>query len=700
MSSIPYYRPYLKLTNFLSSFLVLDFKQIQYGLWSGDLEIHDVDLRREAVFCLLNPRSGNGDSPCYFNLKNSNIGEFKLQVPWKEFMKGQGCIVRLEVSDVNIVIDCHNRKEKKINEFRSECQEQFGKRNGSDGQSFLEKVMRHVASSLIWWALVGLFVRIRNVNVIVVREGIEIGLAVEEMDLVDLEDPSILGLDNIYVSAAIQKTLIVKDCGIFLKKSKKKALSSDFLIKPFYVSVPFRVLRSPPSKLDQKNENPITLENVNVGLGKNSGSFSAVSDQENSLSFSKDEDIIFTNNGRTPKQHHCNFIPPQSKFRKGVNPYNIQPQIIAQVSISNLEIFCSSSQYNLFFKFFSSLMKSRNAQNISCDELLDSDSSSVSSSAVAFTSKNLLPSLLTSTCSSFMVGNKPSELVTSDIENITKQEEQQNLQGQLPTFKILFSITTFQFSLANDDHMSFLSLSLIQPNLAIEGFSNLITFCQCSIHYILCKGLNDRCLLNSGSNCTNSNVINSKFPVSSEVAHCFLTGFVNYSDDLSKDDDTLKNKKLQCVFEVGSKLQIYLDADTIVEAISFFNTGVSSSMSGLKKVEEVEVDPNLKLSDIKIEKVGSSQSEDYCMHLDVRVAEIEVIIPLLQNDYSLSDLQSRGNDVDSSLRLSIEKLIFSTQSVGLTLQDPFFIHDDFCCSKTEDQFGQKVRLFDAIFIRC
>lgn len=134
----------------LSQFLEFDPEQLEIGVWSGDLSLRDVHLRKEAVAPLLNSRRGtrfgdgggtdprtttpsssasasvasaaggggrtgedDGDlqrDPLALTLVSGTVGHMRIRIPWKQLVWGQGA-VHVEISDVTIVVTAQSREE-------------------------------------------------------------------------------------------------------------------------------------------------------------------------------------------------------------------------------------------------------------------------------------------------------------------------------------------------------------------------------------------------------------------------------------------------------------------------------------------------------------------------------------------------------------------------------------------------------------
>jgi hypothetical protein len=111
--------------------LEFDPEQLELGIWSGDLSLKNIHLKKDAIHPLLNQRllkeallrqhtttntSMNEESkglkkpPLAMRLVSGTIGNLRLQIPWKRLVWGQGS-VHVEISDVMIVLSMQSREE-------------------------------------------------------------------------------------------------------------------------------------------------------------------------------------------------------------------------------------------------------------------------------------------------------------------------------------------------------------------------------------------------------------------------------------------------------------------------------------------------------------------------------------------------------------------------------------------------------------
>ncbi len=140
------YNPSAKVTGFLSKFLEFDPESLEMGIWSGDLSIKNVNLRRDAVKPLLNrkpkpttstPLRGTTEEllvsdpfadptkkdPLRVKLVKGTIGHFRMRIPWKQLVWGPGT-VQVEVSDVEIVLSLQSREETAREEAQEALEEE------------------------------------------------------------------------------------------------------------------------------------------------------------------------------------------------------------------------------------------------------------------------------------------------------------------------------------------------------------------------------------------------------------------------------------------------------------------------------------------------------------------------------------------------------------------------------------------------
>ena len=110
------YNPSAKVTELLSKFLEFDPEQLELGIWSGDLSLKNVNLRKDAVNPLLNETAMKPHmkplkrAPLHLNLVSGKVGHMRMKIPWKKLVWGQDA-VRLEISDVMIVLSLQSREE-------------------------------------------------------------------------------------------------------------------------------------------------------------------------------------------------------------------------------------------------------------------------------------------------------------------------------------------------------------------------------------------------------------------------------------------------------------------------------------------------------------------------------------------------------------------------------------------------------------
>ena len=236
--------PSKKVSEILSQFLEFDPKELQLGLWSGDLSISNVNLKQDAFDPFLNPPSkvdGDALSSLHLKLVSGKVGNLRVQIPWKRLVWGEGA-VRLHVSDVDIVLAYESRDEtrkrlKLIKRRESRVrfeddddeatstakeisdQERERKQNwlqeaekrqlqglsipssydefykcerntesetlGEDEKeaSRIDSYLRKLTSSMIWRFVAGLQASIRNVRVVLLQDGIEIGVVQHLMEV-------------------------------------------------------------------------------------------------------------------------------------------------------------------------------------------------------------------------------------------------------------------------------------------------------------------------------------------------------------------------------------------------------------------------------------------------------------------------------------------------------------------------------------
>ena len=156
------YNPSAKVTEILSKYLEFDPESLEMGIWSGDLRIKNVNLKRDALKPLLNRKSssksattaaeplsslyGSGSDdfvnisdpredptkkdPLRVKLVKGTIGHLRIGIPWKQLVWGPGT-VQVEVSDVEIVLSLQSREETTREEAQEALEEERKKEEES-----------------------------------------------------------------------------------------------------------------------------------------------------------------------------------------------------------------------------------------------------------------------------------------------------------------------------------------------------------------------------------------------------------------------------------------------------------------------------------------------------------------------------------------------------------------------------------------
>ena len=233
------YNPSKKVTEILSKYLEFDPEQLQLGIWSGDLSLSDVNLRGDAIYPKINrmKKSPSGRDPLMLKIVEGTIGHFRIQIPWKRLVWGQGEVI-VDIKGVNIIVAFESREEtearqkaaetngesseintqddddepvKKSKEFRKIKQkllkeaemrllqghhlatwlthvikkelsmEVETKKNGDEKLvKGFEKWMKKASSNFVWRFLSGLKLNIEGFKLVVVQDDIEIGLVMPD----------------------------------------------------------------------------------------------------------------------------------------------------------------------------------------------------------------------------------------------------------------------------------------------------------------------------------------------------------------------------------------------------------------------------------------------------------------------------------------------------------------------------------------
>jgi len=236
-----FYNPSKIITDVLSKYLEFDPEQLKLGIWSGNLSIQDVELKRNAMYPLLNDSSlpkQDGKPPLKLKLVKGTVGQMRIRIPWKRLVWGQGD-VKLQISDVTIAVAYESREEtaarnlpkeqetpqkkekeeeddeeskKRKRDLKQEwlreaerCQLQGntlpsmkdiaengeeesaaadGKTSGAASKGHLDKWLKNTTESFAWRFVAGLQASIRNVRVVIVQDGVEIGTIFHSMDII------------------------------------------------------------------------------------------------------------------------------------------------------------------------------------------------------------------------------------------------------------------------------------------------------------------------------------------------------------------------------------------------------------------------------------------------------------------------------------------------------------------------------------
>jgi hypothetical protein len=233
-----FYNPSKLVTDVLSKYLEFDLEQLQLGIWSGDLSIKNVQLKRDAIYPLLNDTSlpqKEGKPPLNLKLVSGSVGHMRIRIPWKRLVWGQGD-VRLQISDVTIAVAYESREEtaarrrdkeerailqgtddgededEKKREARERKQEWLRQAERCQLQGLpipdkpkvdptaeeeatgeetsvvhsagtVDRWLNNIGNNFAWRFFAGLQASIRNVRVAIAQDGVEIGAIFHSMDV-------------------------------------------------------------------------------------------------------------------------------------------------------------------------------------------------------------------------------------------------------------------------------------------------------------------------------------------------------------------------------------------------------------------------------------------------------------------------------------------------------------------------------------
>lgn len=115
------YNPSKKVTELLSEYLEFDREKLQLGIWSGNLSLSDVQIRKDALYEILNRRAIRGAvqnaegidglaPELRLRLVSGTIGHLSMKIPWKRLVWGPGD-VKAELRNVTIVLSLEHRED-------------------------------------------------------------------------------------------------------------------------------------------------------------------------------------------------------------------------------------------------------------------------------------------------------------------------------------------------------------------------------------------------------------------------------------------------------------------------------------------------------------------------------------------------------------------------------------------------------------
>ena len=329
-----YMNPSKKVTDLLSTYLEFDPEQLKLGIWSGNLTLKDVNLREEAIYPHLNTLLNRKDAkvqdrmkpPLRMKLLQGSIGELSMKIPWKSLVWGQDDV---QVDARNIVItlalesreetrkredgepdaanifDESEKRDDKPTQFRREVKQRLIKEaekrlisgrnvtgwlrknlkqeeekhqkallsrdNFVKEEGRVEKWLKGTTSDFFWRFYTGLQMKIENLKIVIVQDGIEVGVVMPSIQVLagvsEKKGPSSQGekaenvtLDSngtppgdvVYESAYedgehVDKRVIYKSIGVYVRQavSPEKlnargtmihvndVATNEFIIRPF-----------------------------------------------------------------------------------------------------------------------------------------------------------------------------------------------------------------------------------------------------------------------------------------------------------------------------------------------------------------------------------------------------------------------------------------------------------------------------------
>ena len=339
------FNPSKKIAELLSSFLEFDPNQLQVGIWSGDLSLQGVSLRCDAMNPLLNKNAPDRDQRLQLKLVSGTIGNLRLRIPWKRLVWGQGD-VQVDISDVRVVLAYESRQETKerlaaaglpqtqtdcdglnghVGEISRDLKQEWlrnaeqlllqgmpltssfqapkadntpekdpieGERNA---MSLVDTWIKQTTGNFAWRFFAGLQASIRDIRIVLVQDGIEIGVInhainvrpknikqedhakdIKESSNPSLESkstkpPSVSSLPVEYVGEFedgehVEKDIQLNGLGIFIRKIGRvpyappftlnfssSVLADDYLLRPADLTINFTFFYPfPPDKIKKK----------------------------------------------------------------------------------------------------------------------------------------------------------------------------------------------------------------------------------------------------------------------------------------------------------------------------------------------------------------------------------------------------------------------------------------------------------------
>jgi hypothetical protein len=307
------YNPSQKVAELLSHYLEFDAHQLQVGIWSGHLTLKDVHLKANAVDQFLTLPS----SSISFQLVSGTIGLLDLQIPWKQLVWGQSD-VRVKLQDVVLVLQVkpqddlvyqqdnpdlsdqyptnsisRDQKQKRLLEAERRALQgrplgpwlrSVKKRDEEDSaksqaeepvmlqqKTWISKRLTSAINDFFWRFFAGLQMEMTNLKIVLVQDGVEVGVSVHSFKVDGKEAVAQPGKSQPHGPAdhndsgqgeLVNKQIKVSRCGLFIRKEGPRdesdprgvVLTKEYILCPLDLDFSFGVFYPYPPGKRQKRD--------------------------------------------------------------------------------------------------------------------------------------------------------------------------------------------------------------------------------------------------------------------------------------------------------------------------------------------------------------------------------------------------------------------------------------------------------------